>query len=389
MQTTRRGFLKTSVATGAMMAMAGGLSPALASIARARPSAAKKVLILGGTAFIGPALIDACKARGHSVTIFNRGRTEKRLGTHVAEDVERLYGNRDPEKRADDADPQSPKGLSQLEGREWDAVVDNSGYFPRVVKASAELLAPKVKQYIFISSLSAYAENKTAGEDESAPLATMEDPSVENMGKDFSNYGPLKVLCEKAAEAALPGRVANVRPGFIVGPGDPTDRWTYWPVRIKRGGEVLVPGTPADPVMIIDVRDLAEWLVVLIENNTNGEFNACGPKDPMTMAQMVEACKKGVGADASFTWVNEDFLEKVPEQVQFPIWVSPKEAPGFHTRKNAKAVAAGLKFRPVEDTAKATLEWFNALPDERKKKMLTMVESNTEAAVLKRWHEKS
>jgi 2'-hydroxyisoflavone reductase len=387
MHSTRRGFLKSSLAASAAFAAAGGLSPALAGNYRPRREA-KRILILGGTAFVGPALIEAAKAKGHSVTIFNRGRTEKRLQTHV-DGVERLYGNRDPEKHSDDNDPESPKGLTQLEGKDWDAVIDTSGYFPRIVKASAELLAPKVKQYLFISTLSVYADNKEANQDESAPLGTMADPTVENMGRNFENYGPLKALCEKAAEDAMPGRVANVRPGFIVGRGDPTNRWTYWPLRISQGGEVVVPGEPRDPMMLIDVRDLAEWCIHLVETNTNGAFNATGPQQPITMADMVEACKQGTKSEAKFTWIENGFLEKLPEQLNYPTYVNPKEAPGFHTRKVDRAAAAGLKFRPVSDTAADALAWWNALPDERKKPLLDMIAKNNDPEVLKKWNERA
>ncbi|HWP37019.1 MAG TPA: NAD-dependent epimerase/dehydratase family protein, partial [Gemmatimonadales bacterium] len=299
----RRAFVQFTVASGAAATLAGPL----AAIARARPSLAKPmhILILGGTGFLGPATIEAALARGHTVTIFNRGRTEKRrkeIGRELPfmDKVETLYGNRDPEKHADDADPESPKGLSSLIGRTFDAVIDNSGYVPRIVRASAELLAPHTKQYVFISSISRYADNSRPGSDETAPAATMPDPAVEDMGAQFENYGPLKALCEDAAEQAMPGRVAVVRPGYIVGPGDPTPRFTYWPVRLGRASgeraEVAVPGAPDDPVQIIDVRDLGDWLITLVETGTTGAFNACGPEHRLTAAALMAACREAAGA---------------------------------------------------------------------------------------------
>lgn len=272
---SRRGFLQTSaLATGALFA--GGLAAGLpmaagASLRATQPAPGKKlrILILGGTGFIGPWMAEFAVARGHHVTLFNRGQREKYLGT--TDGTKTLYGNRDPNlysqtkvvegKEVDD--DTSPKGLSELAGKKWDAVIDNSGFVPRIVKASAELLAPNVGQYLFISTLSVYADNSKPGLDESDTLSTIDDPTNEAVGK---NYGALKALCEQAAETAMPGRVTNIRPGYIVGPRDATDRLTYWPVRASRGGEVLVPGNPADAVQFIDVRDLADFTIRCVEN---------------------------------------------------------------------------------------------------------------------------
>jgi 2'-hydroxyisoflavone reductase len=333
----------------------------------------RRILILGGTAFLGPAAVAAAKQRSHAVTLFNRGRTEKRIG--VIEDVERLYGNRDPNLPADESkddagnyfNPQ-PHGLESPGGKSWDAVIDTSGQYPRLVNASAELLAPNVRQYIYISSISAYAGNSTPNEDESAALATLADPTVESMGPNYENFGGLKALCEMAAQAAMPGRVAVVRPGLNVGPGDPTDRFTYWPLRIDRGGEVLAPGTPNDPVQLIDVRDLGEWIVRLIEDHTTGTFNAINPAPAkLTIGQTLEACNVAASQlrnqpnETQFTWVSAEFLEqqKVSPWMDMPLWVPPiGEFGGFHLRSNARAVAAGLGFRPIEETASAILNWW-------------------------------
>lgn len=374
MNLTRRDFVQYAAATG----LALGLNPRLALGAHRVPL---KILILGGTSFLGPACTEAALARGHTVTHFNRGRLEsKRKETgrpsQVPDGVEVLYGNRDPNLTADDwkgpqdgeKDPNSPKGLSQLEGKKWDAVIDTSGYVPRIVKASAELLAPNVGTYLFISSVSVYAKNDTPGLDESAEVGKLTDETVEEMGADFSNYGPLKALCEQAAEAAMPGRVANVRPGYIVGPRDTSGRFIYWPRRVSEGGEVLVPGAPEDPVQIIDVRDLADWTIHLLENKITGVFNATGPADELQMKAMVEGCKAGVGGDATFTWVPADYLQT--QGVGLPIWIPPvAEYAGFHKRNIQKAVANGLKFRPVADTAKATLEWYRSLSEELRQRV--------------------
>jgi 2'-hydroxyisoflavone reductase len=271
--------------------------------------------------------------------------------------------------------------LSQLEGKKWDAVIDTSGYYPRMVKASAELLAPNVKHYTFISSLSAYASNTEPNTDETAPVGTMDDPTLETMGDQFQYYGPLKALCEQAAEAAMPGRVANVRPGLIVGPGDPTDRFTYWPVRVKQGGEVLAPGTPNDPVQLIDVRDLAEWLVLMIEQNTTGMFNAINPgPGELTMGATLEGCREAAKSNAEFTWVSAEFLElqQVSAWGDMPLWIPPDgEAAGFHRRSNARAVEAGLKMRTVKDTAQAILAWW---PNEVERRRIAIERYKAEQA---------
>ncbi len=380
MSNSRREFLgQTLVVGGGTIALASlGLScrnessDTPAPDASRAPTAKKRILILGGTGFLGPKTVEAALARGHEVTIFNRGKREKFL-PFPFKNVEHLYGNRDPLLPADDErgpDKQllhpdaKPLGLEQLKGRSWDAVIDNSGYVPRIVKASAELLAPHAKQYIFISSISAYASNTTPGADESAPLATITDPTVETLGARFENYGALKALCEQAAQTAFSGRAAIVRPGYIVGPGDPTDRFTYWPVRIARGGEVLAPGSPDDPVEWIDVRDLAAWLVKLVEDGTSGAFNAVGPERPGKWGDVLDACVTAANGKASLTWIPNEWLEKNGQGGEdgFPIWAPPTgESAGFHTWSNARARGAGLTFRPVGDTIEATLAWY---PDE-------------------------
>jgi 2'-hydroxyisoflavone reductase len=230
-----------------------------------------------------------------------------------------------------------------------------------MVEASARLLAPSASQYIFISSISAYAENPPQGGDEQTKLATLADPTVESMGAEFQNYGGLKVLCEQAAAAAFPGRATIVRAGYIVGPGDPTDRFTYWPVRISRGGDVLAPGAPDDPLQWIDVRDLAEWLVTLAERGTAGTFNAVGPTTPGRWGDVLDACVAAAASGAKLAWVPASWLEQngMGGEDAFPIWTAPtgKNA-GFHRWSNDRAEAAGLTFRPIADTASALLAWY-------------------------------
>lgn len=351
-------------------------APTPAPAAHVTPApAGKTMLILGGTGFLGPAVIEAAKAKGYTITLFNRGKTRP----HLYPELEKLRGNRDPSK---------DEGLKALEGRSWDVVLDTSGYVPRIVKASASLLAPRVKQYIFISSVSVYADTSTPGADETAKVGTMSDPTVETMGKEFENYGPLKALCEQAAEAAMPGRVANVRPGYIVGPGDGSDRFTYWPLRVEKGGEVLAPGAPTDPIQVIDVRDLAAWLVMLMDTLTMGVFDAVGPGEPLTMGAVLEKSKALAKSDARFTWVSPAFLDKFPgDPLDLPIWAPPEgKTAGFHTRSGERARKAGLGHRPVDETMKDLVAWFKSLPPERQEKRRAGISLEREAEVLAAWH---
>ncbi|MDP9373627.1 MAG: SDR family oxidoreductase [Chloroflexota bacterium] len=300
-----------------------------------------KLLILGGTLFLGRHLVDVALARGHEVTLFNRGRTAPDLFP----DLERLRGDRDGD-------------LAALRGRRWDAVVDTSGRLPRHVRASAGTLAGGVARYIFISTISVYAGFSRPGMDESAPTGTLADEESEE--QTGATYGPLKALCEREAEAAMPGRTLVLRPGLIVGPHDPTDRFTYWPRRVARGGEVLAPGRPDRPVQFIDARDLAGWAVRMAETGGTGVYNATGPADPLTLGRLLDACNEVGGGDARFTWVDEGFLlaEGVGPWMELPLWVpDTPEMAGFAAVDCRKAIAAGLTFRPLADTIRATLDW--------------------------------
>ena len=332
-----------------------------------------RILILGGTGYLGPATIEAAQARGHQITMFNRGKTRPELFPNV----EKLHGDRDPKKG---------EGLKALETGEWDVVIDNSAYYPRMVTASAELLAPRCKQYIIISSISAYKEPNPVHGDESAPLATMADPTQETMGKNYENYGALKGLCEQAAEKAMPGRVTVVRPGYIVGPDDNSGRFTYWPVRFSKGGEIAVPGRPTDPIQIIDVRDLGQWLVKLAETGTVGTFNACGPAKPLAWGRVIKACQKLSPAKTKPTWLPTEFVAK-QEGLDFPIWAPFEgDTKGFHTWSNAKAIKAGLRFRPVEETVKDTLDWYKTQETvEKGRNKLAGPAAEAEAKLLEAW----
>jgi 2'-hydroxyisoflavone reductase len=274
------------------------------------------------------------------VTLFNRGETNPGLFP----DAEKLRGNRDGDLRA-------------LEGRTWDAVIDPSGFVPRVARASAELLAANdVGHYVFVSSISAYSD-LPRGYDESAPLAELEDPASEEVMRD---YGALKVACERVVEDVFPGRSAQVRAGLIVGPHDPTDRFTYWPVRVAAGGEVLAPGVPERPWQFVDARDLGAWLVQLCEERTAGAFNATGPIGGITAGEVLEACRTEAASDATLTWVDESFLleREVGEWMELPLWVAQAgESAHLHTADVSRAAAAGLVTRPVAETVRDTLDW--------------------------------
>lgn len=369
MNRKRREFVKAAVAAGAGAAIASAVPGVLHARTAAKAAKPMKILILGGTAFLGPQIVEAAQARGHVLTLFNRGKTNPGLFP----DIEKLHGDRNGD-------------LKSLEGRSWDAVVDTSGYVPRLVTMSASLLAPNVKQYVFISTISVFAEGLKPGTAEDGPLATMPDETSEEVMK---YYGALKALCEKAADKAMSGRAWNVRPGLIVGPGDKTDRFTYWPVRMARGGEVLAPGDGTDPVQFIDVRDLAAWIVLGVERNLTGTYNATGPAEKLTMKKMLEGIKKGVGGDAKLTWVTTEFLEKndVHPWSDLPVWVPSRGGEeGFSQINCAKAIAAGLTFRALPGTAKDTLAWFKTLPGDRRGKLGAGITAEKETELLAAWH---
>ena len=293
------------------------------------------LLILGGTVFLGRHVVDAALARGHAVTLLNRGRH----GAGLFPQLERLVGDRDTD-------------MSALRGRRFDAVIDCSGYTSADVRRAVEALADGAAHYLFVSSISVCARFAPGRVfDETGPLAAGDE-----------GYGAQKARAEEALARALPGRYAIVRPGLIVGPHDPTGRFTYWPVRVARGGEVLAPGSPGDPLQWIDVRDLADWLVTLAEHGTAGTFNAIGPPSPARWGDVLAACVAAAGAThPQLTWVPSTWLEQngMGGEDAFPIWVAPTgKFEGFHRWRNDRAKAAGLTFRPIADTVKAILDWY-------------------------------
>ena len=299
-----------------------------------------KLLVLGGTKFLGRATVEDALARGHEVTLFNRGETNPELFA----DAERLRGDREGD-------------LTVLEGRSWDAVVDPSGYVPHVVRASAELLADAVEHYVFVSSISVYAEQSGRNTEES-PVGEIGDWPVDELVMDEGggNYGPLKALCEDVVADVFPDRHSNIRAGLLVGAHDPTGRFTYWPHRVARGGEVLAPAPPERKVQFVDVRDLAGWLLDLAERRVAGTFNATHPGRPW--GDVLETAREVAGSDASFTWVPDAFLaeHEVGEWMELPLWLRDPEWVGMHMADVFPAIEAGLSFRPLEETIRETLD---------------------------------
>ena len=328
-----------------------------------------KLLILGGTAFLGRHIVEYARERGHEVTLFNRGQRNPDLFP----DVERIRGDRDG-------------GLGALGGRRWDAVIDTSGYFPRLVRDSAEALAAQVDRYIFISTISVFADYSQVGMDEDGPLGTIADPTIEEVTGE--SYGPLKALCEASVEAAMPGRALIIRPGLIVGPHDQSDRFTYWPARVARGGDVLVPRSLDRTVQFVDVRDLAGWTVRMAEAGATGIYNATGPEQPPTMGELFDACREVAGASAAPVVVAEDFLLErgVGPWMEVPLWMPDRpEMVGFFAIDCRKAFAAGLTFRPLAETVRDTLAWDCSRPADAPRR--AGLAPDREAELLREWHE--
>jgi len=334
-----------------------------------------RILILGGTGFIGPYQVQYALSRGHKITTFNRGKTHK---NELPEGVEQLIGDRNGQ-------------LDALKNRRWDVVIDNPTTLPAWVRDVAQILKANVERYVFISTISVYGEVKQ-GVDESAPVAKYEGPdpykeTLEAMkAGGFKTYGPLKALSEKETEKWFPGKALIIRPGLIVGPHDETDRFTYWPVRVDRGGEVLAPGNPNDPVQFIDARDLAEWTIRMAENHETGIYNATGPAKPLGIGGMLDGIKQAEKSNATFTWVNEEFLaqQKVEPWSDMPVWTG-KES-GLARTNIGRALSIGLTFRPLADTARETLAWFKSLPQDRQSKLRAGLTPEREAEVLSAWN---
>lgn len=305
-----------------------------------------RILIIGGTRFLGRHLVEAALARGDDVTLFNRGISNPNLFPQV----ETILGDRE-------------KDVNRLQGRIWDAAIDTSGYVPRIVRLSAEVLSPIVGRYVFISSISVYENFRKIGIDESYPVGKLEDGTIEEITGE--TYGPLKALSEQVVKDIYVERYLIVRPGLIVGPHDPTDRFTYWPVRLARGGDVLAPQSPEALIQIIDVRDLADFILHLIDQSAWGTYNATGPDVPLTMGKLLEVSKQVSGSDANFRWASVDFLNrhKVEPWSDMPAW-TPDDEEGLGAARVdvSKAIQAGLKFRPLEETVRDTLAWAKARP---------------------------
>jgi 2'-hydroxyisoflavone reductase len=306
-----------------------------------------RLLILGGTVFLGRGLVDAAGRRGHEVTLFNRGRSAPELFPHV----EQLRGDRD-------------RGLDALSGRTWDVAIDTSGFVPRVVRESAQLLAGAVGHYTFVSSISVYGDFGRGGLTEAAALPELPEPGSEDVER---YYAELKAGCEREVEAAFGARSLIVRPGLIVGPHDPTERFTYWVRRLADGGPILVPRAGDQPVQMIDVRDLSDWMIAMVERRAGGPYNATGPAQPLTLVGMLERMRAVIGPAALLRWVDEDRLAEagVEPWDDLPLWLDASRQPdfaGFLDVDISRALASGLSLRPLEATAADTFEWARENP---------------------------
>jgi 2'-hydroxyisoflavone reductase len=366
-KTTRREFIKLSAAAGAAFALTTRSTTLLAE----KSVKPLRILILGGTGFTGPYQVRYALSRGHKVTTFNRGKTHP---GELPKEVEQLIGDRNGQ-------------LDALRDRQWDVAIDNPTTLPAWVRDAAQILKDNVERYAFISTISVYADTGQ-GVDETAPLAKYDshDPYKETIeavkASGYKTYGPLKTLSEKEAEKWFPGKTLVIRPGLIVGPRDETDRFTYWPVRIDRGGEVLAPSKPSDPVQFIDARDLAEWTVRMAENRETGIYNATGPAKPLEIGQMLGDIKDALHSSATFTWLPADFLQqqKVEAWSDMPVWAGDEL--GLARTKIDRALAKGLTFRPLAETTRDTLAWFKSLPQDRQSKLRAGLTPEREAEVL-------
>lgn len=374
MPVSRRTFVTSSAGIGG--ALTFGLPSMLRALdsqrarATAHDTAPLRILILGGTGFIGPYQVQYALDRGHNVTLFNRGVTNASLFPNVP----RLVGDRN-----------LPDGHKALESGEWDVVIDNPTANPKWVRDAGKALRGRTKHYLFVSTISVFADVSSPIDETGALLPAADIDAA----YDPALYGRNKVRSEVEAQTQFGDNVTIVRPGLIVGPGDLSDRFSYWPVRIDRGGEVLAPGTPNDPVQYVDARDLSEFIVRLAESKTLGIFNATGPKAPTTIAEMLYGIKAVTTSGARFTWIPADFLgaNQVRAWSDMPVWVPPAgRTAGFARVICAKAYAAGLTFRPLADTAAATLQWYRARPTAEQEKARAGLAPDREAAVLAAWH---
>src|SRR5437762_2438185 len=371
MKKTRRQFIKLSAVTGGALAF-GTRSTTLVAKESVKPL---RILILGGTGFTGPFQVKYALSRGHKVTVFNRGKTHP---GELPKEVEQLIGDRNGQ-------------LEALKGKQWDVCIDNPTTLPAWVRDAAQILKGNVERYIFISTISVYADTST-GPDENTPLAKYEgaDPFKETLeamkASGYKTYGPLKALSEQETEKWFPGKSLIIRPGLIVGSRDESDRFTYWPVRIDRGGEVLAPGNPSDPVQFIDGRDLAEWTIRMAENREIGIYNATGPAKELGIGGMLDGIKTALNSNATFAWVDAEFLkqQKVEAWSDMPVWAGDEL--GMSRTNISRALAKGLTFRSLADTARDSLAWFKAQKPKRQAKMRAGLTPEREAEVLTALH---
>jgi len=373
MNKNRRRFIQTGLLSGAVVAT--GCVPDIATETEVTkdPWRQLKVLILGGTGFIGPHMVREALRRGHEVSLFNRGRTNNELFP----DLELLVGDRNG-------------GLDSLKGGSWDVVIDNSGYVPRHVEDSAKLLGSVVSHYLYISTISVYGDMTKPVSEDSA-VATMEDESIEEVTGD--TYGPMKALCEqRMLDEIGDDRATILRPTYICGPGDRTDRYTYWPVRTMRGGEMLWPGTPEDHIQIIDVRDLANFTIDCLEQEIMGTYNTVTPVGTFTMGKLMDDCLAVTASDMDPLWANSEFIKKhgIADRGGLPIWEAPDgEFAALSSVDGSRAAAAGLKNRPTRETARDTIAAWKSLPAERTEKLRAGLNPEKEAEFLQQWHEEN
>jgi 2'-hydroxyisoflavone reductase len=377
MTPTRRDFIRTTGMIGAGLALggSGACSSGGAADGGADAPASKRILILGGTGFIGPHMVEYALSRGHEVTTFTRGRSDTALPTAV----EQLIGDRNDDHSA-------------LEGRTWDVVLDNNAQDYRWVQKSTALLADATAHYLFVSSISAYATQGAGGGPDQVMMEPIVDEDFPRIPRpegwsdgDDAPYGLMKTLSEDLVHAAFPGRTTVVRPGLIVGPGDLTDRFTYWPVRLDEGGEVLAPGNPEHANQIIDQRDLTEWIVRLAESGTMGDFNAAGPGERLSMGRMLDEVGSVASNPYELTWVPESFLDAqgVRPWSDLPAWI-PGDPSMFVDVRDA--VAAGLTYRPLSTTALDTLVWDKGRPAAERENRRFGMSRERERAALNAWH---
>ena len=376
MNTTRRDLLKFGALATAATALPSIASSGTAPAPVGKAAKPLDILILGGTGFTGPFQVNYALARGHKVTLFNRG---KRPSPEWPGEVEQLHGDR------------NTGDLKSLVGRKWDVCIDNPTSLPFWVRDAAKVLKGNVGHYMFISTISVYADGSKPGMTEDAPLAVYKgkDAMAEtqaNLMADIENlYGPLKALSEAEVRKHYGERSTIVRPGYIVGPRDETDRFTYWPLRVAQGGEMLVPGDGQDPIQVIDGRDLGEWMIRLAEARTYGIFNAVGPDYPLSTDAMIYGCQAVTANGIQLTHVSPQFIDE--QKVELPIWVPRADNPyaGYGSVSNARALAAGLTLRPLATTVADLLDWFHALPAERQAKPRAGISREKEAELLAAW----